>query len=531
MSHTITIGRGGRGRRGAVEPSTPRPERSVRIGARRYPLLLPSIRDPRLHVAAVLLTVQVLGQTVLDFELSIAQILLSLGTCAVLEIGITFAHRRVVAWPASALLTGNGVALLLRTAGTEHGDWWSLAGWHIWVATAAVSLLSKYVIRHRGAHVFNPSNLGLLLVFVVVGTRHANPQDLWWGEWSPGLALTYAVIVAGGVAITRRLHLLAAAATFWVTYAVGVAVVATSGHGMTARWHIGPVEGFAYWWALVGSPEILIFLFFMITDPRTAPTGRIARLVFAAAVGLASSMMAGGFGTEFSTKVAIIGGLVLVCGLRPAAERWLPDAGTDADRLGVWCAPTRVAAAGAAVLVGLVAVLAVTTVTPEVERPPVLDLAGRPVVDVPAGAIPRVTLGDGTDAVSSLTDEVAASMARDLVEGLVIEADALRRGDVDLAATAVSGPRLDEARAALADGGPVEVATYAFRTLDLVIARADTTPQAAALFAFEVEGTVAVDTIDDGRIASRGTSTPVRGRFVLEPGGDHQLIGSFEPAA
>jgi len=38
--------------------------RSVRIRGREYPVLLPSIRDPRLHVAAVLLTLQVLGQTV-----------------------------------------------------------------------------------------------------------------------------------------------------------------------------------------------------------------------------------------------------------------------------------------------------------------------------------------------------------------------------------------------------------------------------------------------------------------------------------
>ncbi|HEX7132072.1 MAG TPA: hypothetical protein VF228_05820 [Iamia sp.] len=477
-------------------------------------MLLPSLRDPRLHVAAVLLTVQVLGQTVLDFELSIAQILLSLGTCAVLEVGITMAHQGVIAWPASALLTGNGVALLLRTAGTEHGDWWSLDAWHIWVATAGVSLLSKYVIRYRGEHVFNPSNIGLVIVFVVVGTRHANPQDLWWGVWSPGLVLTYVVIVVGGIAITRRLHLLGAAAAFWATYAAGVAVIAASGHAMTARWRVGPVEGFDYWWALAGSPEILIFLFFMITDPKTIPEGRTARLVFAAAVGAASSIMAGGFTTEFSTKVAIIGGLVLVCALRPLAEGRLPR--------------TR-AMAGALVLVPVLA-LAVTTVTPEVDPPRVLDLAGRPTVDLPAGAIPEVTRGEGTDAIAALTDEIAASMARDLVEGLVIEADALRRGDADLAATAVSGPRLEEVRAALADGGPVEVATYTFTGLELVIARADTTPQAAALFAFEVEGTVAAEVIDDGHVVGSTAPGPVRGRFVLEPGGDHHLIGSFDPA-
>ena len=75
-------------------------------------------------------------------------------------------HWRV-AWPASALLTGNGIALLLRTPGTEHGDWWSLNGWPVFVAAASVAVLSKYAIRFAGRHVFNPSNFGLVVVFLL----------------------------------------------------------------------------------------------------------------------------------------------------------------------------------------------------------------------------------------------------------------------------------------------------------------------------------------------------------------------------
>ena len=43
---------------------------------------------------------------------------------------------------------------------------------------------------------------------------------------------------------------------------------------MTAAWHVGPIEGAEFWWLLVSSPEILVFLFFMITDPRTIPASR-----------------------------------------------------------------------------------------------------------------------------------------------------------------------------------------------------------------------------------------------------------------
>ena len=132
--------------------------RALTIRGTPYPVLLPTFRDPRLHLAAVIVSLQVLGQAAFDFRVSIAQILISLGTCALLEVAIAFRRQHVLLWPASALITGNGVAFILRVPGTHHGDWWSLRGWWIFVGTAAVSLLSKYVIRWRGGHALHGSS-------------------------------------------------------------------------------------------------------------------------------------------------------------------------------------------------------------------------------------------------------------------------------------------------------------------------------------------------------------------------------------
>src|SRR5437870_6256701 len=236
-----------------------RPPCAVRLGGREYPVVLPTLRDPRLHLAAVIVSLQVLGQTVLGFELSIAQILASILTCAVLEVGLTLWRRRILMWPASAMLTGNGVAFILRVPGTRHGDWWSLQGVGIFAAAAAVSLLSKYVIRIGGRHVFNPSNFGLVAVFLALGTRVVNPQDLWWGPMSPGLLLTLGIIVAGGLVIVWRLEMLSLRVAFWLTLAVCAALLAATGHCMTARWHVGTVCGGAFWEVLALSPEILVF--------------------------------------------------------------------------------------------------------------------------------------------------------------------------------------------------------------------------------------------------------------------------------
>src|SRR4029078_6544601 len=140
-------------------------------------IVLPKARDPRLHLAATIISLQILGQVAFDFRLPTARILISLRTCPILEIAITMRQQHVLMWPASALLTGNGVAFILRVPGTEHGDWWSLRGWWVFAGTAAVSLLSKYLVKWRGNHVFNPSNFGLVLCFVLLRRPRAEPLD------------------------------------------------------------------------------------------------------------------------------------------------------------------------------------------------------------------------------------------------------------------------------------------------------------------------------------------------------------------
>ncbi len=291
----------------------------VAIRGMHYPVVLPSARDPRLHLAAVIISLQVLGQVAFDFRLSIAQILISVVTCAVLEVAIVLRRQRALVWPASALLTGNGVAFILRVPGTEHGDWWSTNGWWIFAGTAAISLLSKYLIRFRGTHVFNPSNFGLVLCFLALGPEHADPLDLWWGPMSPALALALAIIVVGGFVILSRLRLLAMALSFWLVFVTAVAVIAGTGHAMTARWHLGPVEGLHFWSILAFSPEILVFLFFMLTDPKTVPAGKRRRVAFGSSVALLAAFLVALSPTEFWAKVAVLAALAVVCAARPLA--------------------------------------------------------------------------------------------------------------------------------------------------------------------------------------------------------------------
>jgi Na+-translocating ferredoxin:NAD+ oxidoreductase RnfD subunit len=377
---------------------------AVAIRGTRYPVVLPSLRDPRLHLAAVIVSLQVLGQVAFEFRLSIAQILISIGTCAVLEVAIVLRRQRQLVWPASALLTGNGVAFVLRVPGTEHGDWWSTNGWWIFAGTAAVGLLSKYVIRFRGAHVFNPSNFGLVLCFLLLGPGRADPLDFWWGPMSPALALALAIIVAGGVLILVRLRLLAMALAFWLVFVAAVAIVAAAGHAITARWHLGPVEGWHFWTVLAFSPEILVFLFFMLTDPKTVPAGRRSRIVFGVSVALLAALLIAPARTEFWAKVAVLAALALVCAARPVLAV-----------LGSSLRPMR-RKAGALVAAGLVAYAVALVAAGLPARPVAATAAAR--LAAPAIRLPQVVIRPSRGVDSEIDRRTARQIAADVVAAL-----------------------------------------------------------------------------------------------------------------
>ena len=146
---------------------------AVRFAGRSVPVVLPGLRDPRLHTASVIVTIHIIGITALGFRVSVPQILSAILAAALLEVVITHRRTGMLVWPASAMLTGSGVALILRLVGMDSGNYWAWSGWHWFAGVAAVSVLTKYVIRVRGEHVFNPSNVGLVVANAALAGRVA----------------------------------------------------------------------------------------------------------------------------------------------------------------------------------------------------------------------------------------------------------------------------------------------------------------------------------------------------------------------
>ena len=489
-------------------------------------MVLPSVRDPRLHLASVIITIHVLGQTTLGFRVSVPQIVVAIVICALIEVVWTLRRTGQIVWPASAMLTGSGVALILRLVGMERGDHWSWEGWHIFAGVAGLSLLTKYVVRYRGSHVFNPSNVGLVAAFLVLGEEVIEPLDFWWAPLGLWMGLAYLVILVGGLLITRRLRLLTMAAAFWLTLVAGIGVLSISGHCMTAAWALQPVCGTSFWWVIAGSPEVLIFLFFMITDPKTIPEGGAARVAFAVSLALVCTLLIAPHTTEFGAKVGLLGGLVLMTPLRLPFDRLMERVDLLGLRPGI--APVRTFARGAAfgalvvvVSVGIVAAGAPARDTAEAATP----APSESEVDIDPTLLPPVTVSAEAQALNEDVDPDALALS--LAEALALEADALRTGDTSLLRAADDGERLlamERNVEIAATRGDLVVPEYTFDSLHLevVFTRG---PQGGASLGLMAIGTVDDVTYDAAGVEQSRESDTFATTFVMSKGaGERWLI-------
>jgi hypothetical protein len=503
-------------------PAAPAPAtgRTIRFGAHSYPLLLPNLGDARLHVAAVIVSIHVLGQVALDFQVSVPQILAAIFSCAVFEVAAQFVTRRVIAWPASAMLTGSGVALILRDASFEAGQHWTFHHWWLFALVATGSLATKYLIRWRGSNLLNPSNFGLVVAFLLLGSNRIEPLDFWWAPLHAPMVGAYLLIIVGGVMITRRAGLLEMATAFWATLAACLGALALAGHCIVTSWSLQPVCDAHFWWVVISSPETMIFLFFMITDPRTIPTGRRERIAFGVCVGVLSALFIAPQQTEFGAKVGLLGGLVVVCAARPAVV-WLSERFGEAytrRRFAGWARIPSIAAGAAALLV----VVALAGGPARAARSPLgeqssadpLDIV--PVVDT--AALPEVTAENRVlDLLDADVDPV--DVATELVRSLKVEAIAVAARDRELLTAVDHGVRLDELGQRI-DGAnekaAIETESYDFASMHLDVIRS------------EGQGNLSIGVIATGTLTQRltqpdgssieTTPAPFERTFSMRPG-------------
>jgi Na+-transporting NADH:ubiquinone oxidoreductase subunit NqrB len=511
-------------------------ERSLRLAGRRFPVVLPNRRDARLHTAAVIISLHTIGITALGFAVSVPQIVTAMVTAGLIDFAFTLWRTGKLVWPASGLLTGSGVGLILRLTDMTPGRYWTWEGWYWFALVAGVSILTKFVVRFGEHHVFNPSNVGLVLAFLILGSNLVEPLDFWWAPLGFWMIVAYVLIIGGGVLITRRLALLEMAFSFWAILAVGLGILAASGHCMTASWSPTPVCDGRFWTVLVTSPEILIFALFMITDPRTIPERRGPRLVFAASLAVLATLLMAPQTVEFGAKVGLLGSLALWSPIRSLFDRLVPSSlpGESPTRLLVSriadsaSSASRVFTRG--VLLGGVVVTLITSIVAAgvPARAPAALATGAGdtalVVEVDAATLPPVDVDSSVQGLDAALNPDALAVT--LAENLATEAEAVRTANGGLLGNVDAGDRLGEMQARLDEAiATGERRADVYRFDDLALRVSQTTGQSGATLAFEGKGTLTQVVYDHNGETTDSVDRPFESVFVLaQVGGERWLL-------
>jgi len=215
--------------------------------------------DNRYLAPALITCILVAGHLSFGILESYEKTALAIVTSILVEIALC----RIVygTWPhlASAYITGISVGILLR----------SLAIWP-YVLCSAISITSKYVLRVRGRHIWNPSNFGICAMLFLAGDTVASLSIQWGNNLWPMIVIW----LLGSIIIwrLRRFHI---TATYVVAFFL-FALLRSSITGHPFQSEIAPITG----------PMYQLFIFFMITDPKTTVRSTLGQCVVVVAVAL-----------------------------------------------------------------------------------------------------------------------------------------------------------------------------------------------------------------------------------------------------
>ncbi len=203
----------------------------------------PRLGMDKRYLAPILVTaVLVVGQLTFGFLESWSRTALAISVAIAVEmvLGRLFSGS----WPhlASAYISGISVGMLVRSPA-----FWPYA------LCSAISITSKYVLRVDGRHLWNPSNFGIVAMLVLAADAVAGLSVQWGNTFLP-----MAVVWCFGSVIIYSLGRLHITATYVASFIVFSVVRAwITGHPWVSE--VAPLTG----------PMYQLFIFFMVTDPKT----------------------------------------------------------------------------------------------------------------------------------------------------------------------------------------------------------------------------------------------------------------------
>ncbi len=226
---------------------------------------LPRI-DPRYLIAFLITLVLVAAQFRFHMVGGYERLALALGTCVAAETVLSWFVRGTVANPLSAYISGISLTLLIKPQGAVL---WPFA------VGAFLAISSKYVLQYGGAHLWNPTNFAICALLLAAPNRIAVLSHQWGND-----VATLVVIWAFGFVIASRVNALHITLAYIVSFLALSAARAAVLHEPLLP-EIAPLTG----------PMYQLFIFFMITDPRTIVSERKWQIGVAVLIALAEALL------------------------------------------------------------------------------------------------------------------------------------------------------------------------------------------------------------------------------------------------
>ena len=199
------------------------------------------------------------GQLSFGMLESYQKTLLAIVTAILLELILSGIFYRKWVHPASAYISGISVGILVRSPA-----YWPYA------LCAAISITSKYVLRVKGRHLWNPTNFGISVMLFLAADTVAS-LSIQWGNY----LLPLLVIWALGSVIIWRLHRFHITFTYVVSF-IAFAFLRSWMTGSPWQSEIAPITG----------PMYQLFIFFMITDPKTTVRSKRGQVIVVVLIAL-----------------------------------------------------------------------------------------------------------------------------------------------------------------------------------------------------------------------------------------------------
>jgi Na+-translocating ferredoxin:NAD+ oxidoreductase RnfD subunit len=222
--------------------------------------------DPRYLIAFLITLVLVAAQLRYHMLGSYDRLVLALGVCVATEALLSWFERGKVVNLLSAYISGISLTLLLKPQG---GALWPF------VLGGFIAISSKYVLRYRDNHLWNPTNFAVSALLLVAPDRVSVLSHQFGND-----VTTNAVIWIFGLIIAARVGVLHISLTYVASFLILNAARAAA-LGQAVMPEIAPITG----------PMYQLFVFFMITDPRTIVRGRNRQIVVAIVIAVMETLI------------------------------------------------------------------------------------------------------------------------------------------------------------------------------------------------------------------------------------------------